>query len=183
MSEEILLRRGENGDVPFITSSWLKSFRDAPSVAGVPNTAYYYYQHKILEEILPDAEVWVACNVDRHDQALGWICAFPAKEALILHYCYVKQPFRRLGVAEMLFRHLRRRFPGGEVMFTHKSPLFWKRAKNGEESFFKKARKRGFVYNPFLLYTTLPEGWEKNDETEIRTAGLPHERPGNHQGE
>ena len=89
-------------------------------------------------------------------QILGWICAFPAQETLVLHYAYVKHPFRGHGIARMLFRHVRSLYPDGVVTFTHKSPIFWKWEKD-REPFFKKVQEWGFVYHPYLLFMSVPE--------------------------
>ena len=163
MSDEVFLRRGGRADVPFIANAWLKSYRNAPAVAGVPDRVYFYFHHKILEELLPDGEVWVLCNADNHDQILGWICATPTTETLVLHYIYVKHVFRGMGFAKRLFEHVRDRYPDMAVTFTHKSPAFWKKPKEGRKPLHAKTRELGWVYHPYLLMMTLPEGWEKHE--------------------
>jgi len=156
---EILLRVGTNADVPFITNSWLKSYRSADFVRAMPDQQYYHFQHKLLEELLPESVVKVACNAERNDQILGWICAQPTTEALIVHFVYVKQPFRGLGVARRLVTELLNDYGLTEIVFTHRTKLFWPARRVGkeepEESFVQKANRWRLIYNPFMAFKGL----------------------------
>lgn len=150
--EEVQIRQAKKSDIPFITNSWLHSFRNGPFVRGCPNRVYYYYQHKILEELLPRGVVLVVCNAQDPDQILGWCCAETFKSALVLHYIYIKHPFRGWKLANKLINFLLEAEKPPAVFYTHKT-----RAMYGVE---EKLKQKNWLYNPYLLYTTLPTGWE-----------------------
>lgn len=148
--ESIQLRKATRRDIPFITSGWLKSFRNAPFVRGVPNTVYYYHHHKLLETLIPRSTVLVACNAEDTDQLVGFICYETFKEGVLIHYVYVKQTLRKVGIAKKMFETAVEGAP--LIQYTAKTyPIF-----DMEE----RLKERGAVYNPYSLYTSLPEGWE-----------------------
>lgn len=147
----VLLRRADpKSDIPFVTNSWLKSYRDAFAVAGIPNRLYYYYHHKVLEHLLPRSVVVVACSEDDSDQILGWIAAeMLENQVLVIHYCYVKSTFRGLGIASMLVDTLLKSEAPSAVMYTHRT-----------KSSSAIERTKEWVYHPYLVWLSLPEGWE-----------------------
>lgn len=49
---DIKLREMQEKDKPFIFNSWLKSFKDAPINAKVPDKFYYSYNHAVIDRIL-----------------------------------------------------------------------------------------------------------------------------------
>lgn len=154
MSRPYLVRRATKRDLPLITNSWLKSFRDADWVKGCPNSVYYGFQHRIIEHLIPRSVVLCAVNEDDIDQILGW-CAAEVVEAgegarvLVVHYVYVKHPFRKLGIAKTLVESLIAAEHPVATMYTHKTLVCPK----------MRLRDRGLVYNPYIMLSTLPEGW------------------------
>lgn len=168
MSLPIRIRRARKKDFPLITNSWLKSFRDASWVRGCPNSVYYGYQHRIIEQLIPRSMVLCAVSEDDHNQIFGWIVAEVLKaggedseeRVLAVHYCYVKHPFRKLGIARQLLATLEATEQPILTMFTAKTPACGK----------LDLKRRGLVYNPFLALMSLPEDWadsrgEEPDET------------------
>lgn len=128
-------RPAEKPDLAFIFSSWLKSFRESEFAKGIPTSLYYREHHRLIERLLERAQVLVACNPESPSQIYGWIC-FERSRARVIHYVYVKQPFRELGIAKRLLEA----------------------ALAGEEGFFYthlgitdgKLKERA-VYSPYLL--------------------------------
>lgn len=153
-SNEVRIRPATKRDIPFITSGWLEGFREAPMVRGVPNNLYYYYHHKILERLLPRSTVLVMCNAEDDDQLMGFCCAEVMDKCLVLHYIYVKHAFRNLGVAKQFIKLLQTTEKTAAVQYTAKTPAIF--------PLELKMKNQGMVYNPYLLYTTLPEGWESD---------------------
>jgi hypothetical protein len=144
----ILMRRARSGDIPFITNSWLKSFRDAPYVTSCPNNVYFGSQHRLIEQLIPRSVVLVACNEDDPDQILGWIAAevlaLNAEDesqgkGLVIHYCYVKRTFRQVGLARRLWATLVTTEEPVVTMYTHRT-MACKRL---------GLTQRGIVYNPY----------------------------------
>ena len=147
------IRRARKSDIPFITSSWLKSNRYGYFAQSVPNTVYYHKHHKILEEIIPESVVRVACNHEDPDQILGWMCADVVDTAMVIHYVYVKKSFRKFGLATRLVK---------TMADVEKPPAFICTHSNRDVRDI--IEKKEIIYNPYLLCDSLPEGWSVDDE-------------------
>jgi GNAT superfamily N-acetyltransferase len=167
MSEIQLAVRAPNvKDIDFITNSWLESFRDGYFVSTVPNRVYYNQHHKIMEKLLPRSVVLVACNEKDPDHLYGWICAEVMDQHLILHYVYVKDSLRRFGIAKKLIQYLMKNLPVAQdrLVTTHQTQKSKTLIKGWKSWDLKPAKERygiEFLYNPYLLFYSLPEGWEK----------------------
>jgi len=151
MAPNIRVRPAGANDVKFITNSWLESYRDAPFPRNCPNSIYYHYQHKLLEQLIPRSYTLVAVNPSETDQILGWICAEHVAETLIVHYVYIKGVFRKQGVASALLNTVVSAI-GGEPKsyeYTHKTS-YARRVPKVRDS---------WAYNPYLMFMSLPEVW------------------------
>lgn len=149
---DIEIRKATRRDIPLITSSWLKSFRDGLFSRGIPNNIYYYNHHKILEELIPRSTVLVSCNGEDSDQILGWCCYEVVDTAVVLHYLYVKHPFRGFRVAESLVGSILSKEQPPAVMYTHSTRAASK---------IIKTKNLDWIYNPYLGFQSLPKGWEQ----------------------
>src|SRR5688500_4505941 len=158
MKQNILVRPAKPSDIPLITSSWLKSFRGEEAKGkgqtfrpggfgseGIPNRVFYYYHHKILEALIPNSILLVACLESSPDTILGWCCAQVVDTALVLHYVYVKFSFRKFGIAKRLIDTLIESEQPPAVFCTHLMPYLK-----------RKVRAMGWMYNPYLLFMKLP---------------------------
>lgn len=144
----VRIRRATKRDIPFITNSWLRSLRNAPQVQGIPNNTYYYQHHKLLEQLIPRSVVLVICNENDEDQILGWCCAEVVDTALVVHYVYIKHPFRKLGLATRLVKLLEESEQPPAIMHTHMTEI-------GR----RIVKEKDWVFNPYLAWTKLPEDW------------------------
>lgn len=90
------IRPATENDRRFVVNSWFESYR--PHVdAGFDVFAAGHRRHMdALFAVCPPPSV--ACDLEDPDTIFGWALAKGAH----LHYVYVKQPFRRLGVAKAL---------------------------------------------------------------------------------
>lgn len=138
----VLMRLGSQGDIPLITNSWLTSFRDGPAVQSCPNRLYFANQHKIMEALIPRSTIIVCCNEEDHDQILGWACFEKQERAIVLHYLYVKNHFRRLGLAKQIMDILLDSEDVSTVFYTHRTPVVDR---------IRLDRTR-WIYNPFLVW-------------------------------
>ena len=90
-------------DNNFILNSWLKSYKDVEKI--IPNDIYYREHAKLIQSALKDKNIFVAVSEDDATQIIGYIC-YETQQLLptipILHYVYVKYPYRHLGVARAL---------------------------------------------------------------------------------
>lgn len=96
------LRRAQEKDISFIFNSWLKSYRNSLFAKSISNTIYFSEHHKIIEKLAKTSEIIIACNPDDPDQIYGYICAEKIDDIFTIHYIYVKQPFRKLGLANFM---------------------------------------------------------------------------------
>ena len=113
------IRPVEHDDVPFIINSWLRSYWKATAHnQGIAKNAYYTYHHKLVEKAVKDELIFVAVNTHDSEQIFGWCCFKDQYEMHILHYIYVKQPFRRFGIAQALLNSI-----GSLDIITHKTEM------------------------------------------------------------
>lgn len=158
MTTELLIRRARRSDIPFLTNSWLKSYRDAFAVKGVPNSLYYHWHHKILDKIIPRAFNLVLCSAADENSIIGWVCAERMDTALVVHYVYVKQWARKHGFARKMVEALEESGKPPAIMFTHKT----KAARDIEMG---TEHLKEWIYNPYLLYMTLPDRWNQDNDS------------------
>lgn len=93
----IILRPATQDDVNFVLNSWLKSFKESSwfNISGKP----YWRGHRLLIlKLMRTKELTIACMKDDTNAIVGWSCTEPG----VIHYVYVKRPFRRFGVAKTL---------------------------------------------------------------------------------
>lgn len=98
------IRPAVEADYPFVMDSWQKATRDEPWSGNVPNNMVAAVLQEALKQLLMrGARVLIACNPERSDQIVGWVCAEAGREAeKVVHAIYTKRPFRRMGVARQL---------------------------------------------------------------------------------
>lgn len=90
-------------DAPFIYKSWLVNFRSSNDLEQVIDKHIYFENHKkIIEKILGESTCLLAVNPEDDHQIFGYIVYQKIKSLKILHYTYVKSPYRKLGIATML---------------------------------------------------------------------------------
>ena len=120
-------------DKPFIYSSWLKSYREAPHNGALPNRVYYRAQTALIDELLDSPTVRVLVARSPVDALIirGWGCA----DGPVLHYVYVKSVCRRQGIADALLREL-----GTLTTYTH-----------AREPYAGVLRRRGLEYDGRLF--------------------------------
>ena len=122
MSSLFQLRPAEAKDRNFILNSWLRRYRDAISARLVTDAVYYRIQHEVITKILdrPNLLTVVACNPEDPMQIYGYLVAEVLDDLLLVHWTYVKGPFRRFGVAKAMLAQLP---AAGKVQHTHRTHL------------------------------------------------------------
>lgn len=95
-------------DLKCVVNNWLKAFRDSPWAGCVSNDQYYEVHHEVLRQLFNrGAKVLVACEAADPDQILGWVCIEDVPGGAAVHFVYVKEGYRRKGLAsELLERAL-----------------------------------------------------------------------------
>jgi hypothetical protein len=102
---KILIRSANSNDVSFIYSTWLRSHRyDSELGKSCQNSVYYEHYKLVIDRILKDERTitFVACLESEPDTILGYLVGEPGT----IHYCYVKEDFRRFGLGRQLVYRL-----------------------------------------------------------------------------
>ncbi len=127
-------------DFNFVINSWLKSYRDSPMCKDVANPIYFAGQGDRIEEILrnPETVCMIICAKDDPEQIIAY--AIFDNKLPIAHYVYVKQLFRKRGLARMLFSVMINHHGNRRLHCTH---------------FSSKLKKKDYlVFNPFVLQSS-----------------------------
>jgi hypothetical protein len=83
-------------DTAFLFSAWIGSYRDSPWAGTLPqHLATPVHKATINQLLARGMRVVMAVNPDDADQILGFIAYEPG----VLHYIFVKDVFRRQGIA------------------------------------------------------------------------------------
>lgn len=143
-------RAYNEGDLPFIHSSWENSyFQNSPNIKFLTRAVFRVHHRPIRERILasPGATIIVCTSKEDPDLILGWIAVEPIptrddKEAIIIHYLYVKEVFKKEGIASTLIS-----------LSTHnKSPIFMSHLTERAKKIIKltPSKYKDFHYLPHL---------------------------------
>lgn len=97
------IRPAQDTDRAFIENAWRGTMlATCPGVSGADPGHFHGEMTRVFKRILPFATVRVACDPTDHDNLVG----FMAATGVELHYVYVSQPFRKLGVVPALLSGL-----------------------------------------------------------------------------
>lgn len=102
----VRFRPMEPGDVNFVLDSWIRSYRESPWAGVVPNHRFFEVMHEAIEGLIArGTKVVVACAKTDTTRILGWVAYERLHDGVACHYVYVKDPFRRRGLATELLKH------------------------------------------------------------------------------
>lgn len=136
----ISIRDGQEGDVPFIFSSWLKSFRVGLVCKHVDNTIYFTEHHKVAERIMKRATVKIATDPADPATIYGYLVYERIDGILVVHYAYVKHTFRAMGVLRQLMATIEHDFNRNTGLFTHSTIIS-----------ARLSLKYNLIYHPYIL--------------------------------
>lgn len=160
---ELLLRRPEPGDRNFIVDAWLNSNVQLATRLHMPRSLYRRHQRRLIDRLWSDPEcTWlVACLPKDPSFIFGWACGEASDAGPVLHFTYVKQSARRMGVATALLRAFFAGVEGTHLWCTHWTGDWWAFVKGGTPD-GGRPTFLGYevVTNPFLLW----ERW-RHDST------------------
>lgn len=148
---DVEIRSGNAGDVSFIFNSWLKSYRDSPSVRNIPNTEYFDNQHKIIDALVnpnqtPNSILVIACRKDDPSNILGYLLGETSKEYgvdnLYLHWVYCKHQYRNQGIGTLLEKFAINLVKPTRIWYTHYTKILEKLLKS-----------RSYRYNPYKVWS------------------------------
>ena len=133
-------RPGQHGDAHFLLSTWLKSYRNSAFAQRISNDVYFRGHQEQIATILgiEGTAVTVVCAKDDEDQILGYVVYNTLVP--ILHYAYVKYPFRNVGLGSLLIKMVGALHPGQALNCTHLA-----------KQWDSVSRKFNLLYNPYYL--------------------------------
>ncbi len=104
MSSDLVwsIRAAEPGDMDFVGSTWRRSYDRAEYARAPSLLTYIASQRAAIDRALAAATVDVAYSVEHPEVILGWVAH---AERAVLHYLYVKDRYRRLGIGQALLEH------------------------------------------------------------------------------
>lgn len=89
-------------DLDFLFNSWLKSYRHSNECNAMNNEVFFKRFGKIITKIIGDSVLIIACNPEDVDQIYGYMVYKNLDDVFVLHYIYVKFPYRKLGIAKRM---------------------------------------------------------------------------------
>jgi len=148
MSNPVSFRFARPDDIPFIYSSWLRSFKHSSALGKSMRSSVFFENYReIIDHILASqhSHVAIACLPDDPNVILGYLVyEIVSTREYIFHYCFVKESFRRLGIASALIKslgHIQ------NIIHTHKTNCL-----DGIIDVFTIITASHITYNPLLLY-------------------------------
>ena len=135
----VRIREAIQADIPFVYSSWLHQHSHSAFAAGVAKAAFFANHRRIIDKLISQADVYIACDAADISLMYGFICG-EEHEWPLVHYMYVKKKFRNFGIGGMLLEELGWT-PKKEVVTSH--------------FFAAKPVKFGgkkVLYNPYILH-------------------------------
>lgn len=115
MDANVKVRQMSLDDVPFVFSSWLRSYADSDFAKAHRKQIYFQLHHAVIERCMarPSTTVLVACSPSDETQILGFLVAerLPGapvaqlpEHRTVVHFGYTKSPLRRQGVMAALMK-------------------------------------------------------------------------------
>lgn len=99
------IRQSNLNDINFVYATWLRSYKDfSPISKYIERQSFFPSYQRILDKLLSRDQIKVMIACDENDSEL--IFGYVAFEPGIVHFIYVKEPFRKMGIAKKLCSHI-----------------------------------------------------------------------------
>lgn len=140
---KIKMRLLDPSDVPLITATWLRTYRsNSRWIVRIMEGCYFNEHNSLIKKALINSRTIVACDPSDPEHIIGYLVGVNRKKADYLHYIYVKQIFRRHGVAGELLNEFIKNDDCYNSHETLPSSLF---------AMLRKKYKR-LIYNPYPFF-------------------------------
>ena len=141
---QISIRNAKGLDLNFIYATLINSFCvDRVGGKTCPDRIFQSEYRQVLDHILsnPLTVTRIACKPDEPEVIYGYLIGEPPNT---LHYTFIKEDFRRLGIAAALFDNL----------FGHLSPICNTHETKTSRRLYMARNKQepALIHNPYLLY-------------------------------
>ncbi len=88
-------------DMPFVASTWLRDYGEKSAFARKIAPQDYHLFHKlVIARLLERSKTLIVADPKDDGLLFGFLCCEPPT---ILHYAYIKRPFRGLGLGAALY--------------------------------------------------------------------------------
>lgn len=124
---------------PLVRDSWLRSQWKADMRWKMVRSDFMRAQGARIDRLLPRCTIVTAFSPTVPDETLGYVVLQVSRDDPIIHWLYVKKPFRRLGIATQLARAAANA-GSGQLFYSHK----------GDARGKKLALKFAAKFNPYL---------------------------------
>jgi hypothetical protein len=132
-------------EVPYVTRTWLRSYRSAAPVRHVPRDIYYANHQVLVGELLRNHPAWVAVD-PQSDLILGFASWAPLVDRDVVHFTAARSVVRGHGIAQAFARHFR--WGDRPLVVSHETGA-WR-------AFCKD---RPYEFNPYLAHGSTPRVW------------------------
>jgi GNAT superfamily N-acetyltransferase len=111
----------QSEEFAFVFDSWARSFRRSPWAGVIPNHLYDAVSREAAKGIVdrPTARVTIAVAPGDTRRIMGCSIAEPARN--LLHWLYVKESFRHMGIGRALLAETVRDFGAGSHVYTFRT--------------------------------------------------------------
>jgi ribosomal protein S18 acetylase RimI-like enzyme len=137
------LRAAKASDEPFIFNSWLVSHQDgSPQARFILKKIYFNHHKEIVNKLIQGSNVCIVHPEEDEDQIIGYMVFKHINDISFIHYIYVKQVFRKMGVARLMI----------EACFGPRSAEVMPIISTHATSFFSHLCKTfNLVFNPYYI--------------------------------
>lgn len=135
--EQIKLRPPKPSDLNFIQSTFSKCIKKESSLGRSCSTKVFYSEFaQVIDHLLSNSSVSVACNPDNEDQIFGYMIHDPST----IHFVFIKSIYQNLNIAKEMIQEI---FPDEKVLSFSFSTNASKKISNTHPN---------LIFNPFSLY-------------------------------
>lgn len=125
----------------------------------MPNDIFFKEQHEVIDALLGDSTIILACDKADTTNIIGYIVVAKVQGLFVLHFLYVKHTYRRLGIANILMQVFKDNFKDNKCCFTHQTYVG-----NIVNAKYK------FAYNPFMINHQLLRIQDTKNKEELENA-------------
>lgn len=131
---DISIRQGMKDDSAFIFATWLRAYRHGSDFTrAIRDGVFFDFHSRLIARLLTHAAVRIAHPAEEPGVILGYL----VHDGSVLHFCYVKAGWRRMGLARTLMQGM----DLNRCVVTHKTRL--------AETIL--AKYPGVIYNPYAV--------------------------------
>jgi GNAT superfamily N-acetyltransferase len=114
---------GDDNDTPLVFASWMRQIRKLPPFTSFGRDEFQRHRY-LVDRLVADFPPLLACDPEAPGVVYGFACAELREQAegdalQVLHFVYVRNTWRGLGIGETLVRHTLPRLKTDPVFLTH----------------------------------------------------------------